>query len=65
MFSITPLEKEVLTNLYTNKLKDTKSIQDVVLFLSKDDNKLSESQVKLGRQLQRILEQEEPDRERD
>ena len=30
----------------TNKVKDTKSIQDVVLLLSKDDNKLSEAQVK-------------------
>ncbi len=43
----TPLEKEVLANLYhTNKWKDTKDIQDVVLLLSKDDNKLSETQVK-------------------
>jgi hypothetical protein len=30
----------------TNKLMDTKGIQDVDLLLSKDDNKLSESQVK-------------------
>ena len=44
---VTRLEKEALANLYhTNKLKDTKSMQDVVLFLSKDDRPLSEAQVK-------------------
>jgi hypothetical protein len=40
-------EKGILVNLYhTNKLKDTKGIKDVALLLSKDDNKLSEAQVK-------------------
>jgi hypothetical protein len=43
----TPLEKEMLVNLYhTNKLKDTKCIHNVVLFLSKYDRPLSEAQVK-------------------
>jgi hypothetical protein len=43
----TALEKQILVNLYeTNKLMDTKGIKDVVLLLSKDDNKLSEAQVK-------------------
>ena len=43
----TPLEKEILVNLYnTNKLKDKKDIHDVVLLLSKDDRPLSEAQVK-------------------
>ena len=43
----TPLEKEILVNLYnTNKLKDKKDIHDVVLLLSKDDRPLSETQVK-------------------
>ena len=43
----TALEKQILVNLYeTKKLMDTKGIQDVVLLLSKDDNKLSEAQVK-------------------
>jgi hypothetical protein len=43
----TPLEKEILVNLYnTNKLKDTKGIHDVVVLLSKDDRPLSEEQVK-------------------
>ncbi len=43
----TPLEKEILVNLYnTNKLKDTKDIHDVVVLLSKDDIPLSESEVK-------------------
>ena len=36
---------EWMSVFYTNKLKDTKDIQDVVLLLSKDDNKLSEDQV--------------------
>ena len=40
-------KKQILVNLYeTNKLMDTKGIKDVVLLLSKDDNKLSEAQVK-------------------
>ncbi len=40
-------KNKILVNLYeTNKLMDTKGIQDVVLLLSKDDNKLSEVQVK-------------------
>ncbi len=43
----TPLEKEILVNLYnTNKIKDKKDIHDVVLLLSKDDRPLSETQVK-------------------
>ena len=43
----TPLEKEILVNLYnTNKQKDEKDIHDVVLPLSKDDRPLSETQVK-------------------
>jgi hypothetical protein len=43
----TPLEKEILVNLYnTNKLKDKKDIHDVVLLLSKDDRPLSETLVK-------------------
>ncbi len=43
----TPLEKEILVNLYnTNKLKDTKGIHDVVVLLSKDDRPLSEAEVK-------------------
>ena len=43
----TALEKGIRENLYhTNKLKDPKGIQDVSLLLSKDDNKLSEAQVK-------------------
>ena len=38
----TPLEKEILVNLYnTNKIKDTKGIHDVVVLLSKDDSPLS------------------------
>ncbi len=43
----TPLEKEILVNVYnTNKIKDKKDIHDVVLLLSKDDRTLSETQVK-------------------
>ncbi len=43
----TPLEKEILVNLYnTNKLKATKGIHDVVVLLSKDDRTLSQAQVK-------------------
>ncbi len=43
----TPLEKEILVNLYnTNKLKEQKDIHDVVLLLSKDDRPLSETLVK-------------------
>jgi hypothetical protein len=43
----TTLEKQILVNLYeTKKLMDTKGIHDVVLLLSKNDNKLSEAQVK-------------------
>jgi hypothetical protein len=41
----TPLEKEILVNLYnTNKRKDKKDIQDVVLLLSKDDRSLPRSE---------------------
>ena len=44
---LTALEKEILENLYiAGKLKDKKSRENVVLILSKDDNKLSEAQVK-------------------
>ncbi len=43
----TPLEKEILVNLYnTNKVKDKKDIHDVVLLLSKDERSLSETLVK-------------------
>ncbi len=43
----TPLEKEILVNLYnTIKLQDKKDIHDVVLLLSKDDRSLSETLVK-------------------
>ncbi len=43
----TPLEKEILVNLYnTNNLKTKKDVHDEVLLLSKDDRSLSETQVK-------------------